>query len=145
MLGRTCDGSRQTAPREFLHLLNTLRDVQIRKLEAGDAPPEGEHLFDRSAFREALAEVSRARVEQTLFAENPTLRKYLEALRREKTAHKVDTLSRIWKCDPAEASSVAEQLREAGFFEQRGSGSSPLYWIPFLFRDALELVQGEAE
>jgi hypothetical protein len=29
MLGRTCDASRQSAPRELIHLLNSLRDVQM--------------------------------------------------------------------------------------------------------------------
>ncbi len=36
-------------------------------------------------------------------------------------------------------------LVEVGFFERRGSRDIPDYWIPFLYREALELTQGAAE
>jgi hypothetical protein len=33
---------------------------------------------------------------------------------------------------------------DVGFFERRGTAGDPDYWVPFLYRDALGLVQGEA-
>lgn len=145
MLNRTKDGSNQTAPRELIHLLNSLREVQIRRWEVGEAGGEGSELFARAAFKEALVEVSRARLEQTLYAEYPKLKPRLESIRGEKTLHTPSTLAAIWKCSDAEALDVAQQLVEVGFFEKRGSKEAPEFWVPFLYREALDLVQGSAE
>lgn len=145
MLGRTRDGTKQTAPRELIHLLNSTREVQVRRLEIGEPDPEGEQLFDRVAFKEALSEVSRVRLEQTLFAEYPRLRKHLESLRGEKTQHTANSLARIWSVSADKAANIAQELLEVGFFEERGSKEVPEFWVPFLYRDALDLVQGKAE
>ena len=145
MVARTGDGTRQTAPRELIHLLNCLREVQIKRLEVGDAEPEGQQLFARSVFKDALGEVSRVRLEQTLYAEYPTLREKLDALRKEKTLQTASTLARIWKTSPEKASSTAQEMVDLGVFEARGSKEAPEYWVPFLYRDALDMVQGTAD
>lgn len=142
MASRTADGSRRTAPRELIHLLLATRDEQLRFYELGNAEPDHEQLFDKIAIRAALPAVSKARYEQTLCAENPTLRPYLEKLDREKTQQSRETLAVLWKCSAEKATEVAEKLVEAGFFERRGSKDDPTYWVPFLYRDALNLVQG---
>lgn len=144
MLSRTADGSKQTAPRELIHLLIGTRDEQMRLYELGGSEPSGENLFDRTAIREALPTVSNARYEQTLCAENPTLKPYLDKLERKKTQQTPQSLSKLWGCTLDKASAIAEQLAEAGFFERKGSKESPAYWVPFLYRDALKLVQGSA-
>jgi hypothetical protein len=145
MLGRTCDATKETAPRELIHLLNALRDVQVRHLEIGDPEPEGGRLFSRTVFKEALPEVSRTRLEQTLYAEYPGARDSIERLRGEKTQHTVNSLAQIWKNSPDEALRAARILVEIGFFEQRGDKDAPIFWVPLLYRDALDLVQGAAE
>ncbi len=144
ILGRTKDGTKQNAPREVIHLLNSLREVQMRRLEVGEPEPENELLFSRVVFKEALSEVSRARLEQTLYSEYPSLRGYLENLRGEKTGHTIKSLSKIWNVTTVEATNIAQQLVEVGFFEQRGVKDDPEFWVPFLYRDSLELVQGSA-
>jgi len=145
LIGRTSDGSRQAAPRELIHLLNSLRDVQVRRLEIGDPEPEGGRLFARAAFKEALPEVSRTRLQQTLFAEYPQARPFIEQLRGEKTQHTLSTLAAIWKQSPERTLQAARMLTEVGFFEERGDKEDPLFWVPFLYRDALDLVQGAAD
>lgn len=145
MLSRTADGSRRTAPRELIHLLLAARDEQLQLSQLGNSEPDGELLFDKAAIRSALPEVSKARYEQTLCAENPTLKPYLEKLEREKTQQSRESLSKLWKCSSEKAAEIAERLLEAGFFERRGSKDAPTYWVPFLYRDALDLVQGSAE
>jgi hypothetical protein len=144
MLSRTADGSKRTAPRELLHLLIGTRDEQLRLYELGGAEPPGENLFDRSAVRQALPAVSKARYEQTLCAEHPTLKRYLDKLERENTQQTPESLARIWGCSVDAAAARAEQLAEVGFFELKGAKESPAYWVPFLYRDALNLVQGAA-
>jgi len=145
LLGRTKDGTGKNAPRELIHILNSLRDIQVRRLEVGEAGLERENLFERAAFKAALSEVSKVRLEQTLYAEYPSLKPVIEKLARTKTLHTLNSLASIWMVSPDKASEYAKQLVEVGFFEQRGTREDLKYWVPFLYRDALDLVQGTAD
>lgn len=142
MLGRVRDGTGRVAPRELIHLLSALRDVQLRLLEIGMPEPPGEQLFDRAAFKIALPEVSRARLDQTLLPEYPSLRPYIMRLERRKTLQTLETLAEIWECGVVDAQERATQLVEVGFFERRQGQGGDTFWVPFLYRDALQLVQG---
>lgn len=144
LLSHTQDGSRQTAPRELIHLLNSIRDVQYRKLELGEPLPERRQLFSRPAIKEGMPEVSKVRLEQTLYAEYPGLRSYCEKLRGDKSAQTPESLASLWGLDHSEAIDTARKLAEIGFFEERSVKEMLIFWIPFLYRDALELVQGTA-
>jgi hypothetical protein len=97
------------------------------------------------AFKAAMPEVSRVRLEQTLYAEHPDRKAWMEKLRGEKTSHTPETLATIWGLTPDVAAHTAGTLASIGFFEQRGTKQLPEYWVPFLYRDALDLVQGTAE
>lgn len=146
LLSRTRDGTRVNAPRELIHFLNCLRDVQVRRFELGDEPtPEEDQLFARVAFKEALPEVSRVRLEQTLYAEHPDQKLWLEKLKGEKTLQTPETLAQVWGLSTEEATERAALLSDVGFFEQRGTKQTPEFWVPFLYREALDLVQGTAE
>jgi hypothetical protein len=145
MLLRTQDGSQHNAPRELIHLLSAARDVQRRKLQEGQKEPPGEALFDRAAIRDALPEVSRERLEQTLYAEYPQLRNWLLRLKRERTEQSAESLARIWDVDRETTLRVADELVQVGFFEERSAQRDPTFWVPFLYRDALEMVEGAAE
>lgn len=145
LLTRTRDGTQLNAPRELIHFLNCLREVQVKRLELGDPEPEGEQLFVRAAFKEALPEVSKVRLEQTLYAEHAECKSWLEKLRGAKTLHTPETLASIWDVTAETASERASKLAAIGFFETRGSKQSPSFWVPFLYRDALDLVQGSAD
>jgi hypothetical protein len=98
-------------------------------------------VFDRQAFKEALPTVSGARLTQTLYAEHPTLRPYIERLEGQKTRQNAQSLAALWGVTPDEAGKVAEELVVIGFFEPRLSD----FWVPFMYRPALEMVQGSAE
>lgn len=145
MLSRTADGTGKNAPRELIHLLTSLRDQQLKSLEMGAPDPAGEALFDRASLKAALPEVSKARFEQTLCAEYPLFKPMLEKLDREKTQQTPTSLAKIWGVSEETALSRAEKLVEVGFFEKRGPKEQPLFWVPFLYRDALHLVQGAAD
>ena len=144
MLGRTKDGSGQTAPRELIHLLSSSRESQLRRTEVGHPEPPDEILIDRPAFKDALEVVSEVRLKQTLYAEYPEWRTRLEALEGAKAQQSAATLAEIWGVDEGKARAIADRLVELGFFERRGTRQEPDYWVPFLYRDALHLVQGEA-
>jgi len=144
MIDRTGDGTQQTAPREIIHLLNTLRARQVERFQLGQPEPEGDLLFEQATFKEALVEVSKVRLMQTLYAEFPALRGLLEQLRGKKTSQTAESLAALWKMSLQDAEAKADELVQIGFFERRNKAGRPEYWVPFLYRDALELVQGSA-
>jgi hypothetical protein len=145
LLSRTRDGTKFNAPRELIHFLNSLREVQIRRFEIGEAPPEAEQLFVRPSFKDALPAVSQVRLEQTLYAEYPAQKEWLERLRGAKTLQSPETLALAWGISEEQAAARATDLANIGFFEVRGTRQAPEFWVPFLYRDALDLVQGAAE
>jgi hypothetical protein len=145
MLGRVSDGTKRAAPRELIHLMTQARDVQLAMLERGEPEPEGETVFSRQAFRDALPEISRVRLQKTLYAEYANLRGPLDALRSEKTNQSLGSLSTVWNVSQDRAREIADELVEIGFFERRGEKNDPDYWVPFLYRPALDMVQGSAE
>jgi len=145
LLSRTRDGSKLNAPRELIHFLNALRDVQVRRFEVGESAPEGETLFSRPAYKDALPDVSKVRLEQTLYAEYPDQKEWLEKLRGAKTSQTLETLASFWGISQEDTAARANQLAVVGFFEKRGTQQAPEYWVPFLYRDALAMVQGAAE
>jgi len=117
----------------------------VKRLEIGESEPDGNLLFARPSFKDALPEVSKVRLEQTLYAEYPAQKEWIEKLRGAKTLQTPDTLSVIWGSSPEEAIARASDLAAIGFFDARGTRQEPEYWIPFLYRDALDLVQGAAD
>jgi len=145
MLSRTADGTKRTAPRELVHLLLEARDEQLKRFQNGNSEPDDGLLFDKTAIRNALPAVSKVRFEQTLCAEYPALKPYLMSLEGEKTQQSIDSLAKLWKCGVVKAADTAEKLVETGFFEKRGSKDTPNFWVPFIYRDALSMVQGAAE
>lgn len=146
LLTRIRDGSGRSAPRELIHMLNELRNRQIAQMETVGDRTESRELFSRpDVFKLALQDVSRVRLQQTMYAEYPEWKDILEQLRGEKTQHSVQTLASVWAITEAEAIARANGLLELGLFELRSDGSSEVYWVPFLYRDALDLVQGAAD
>ena len=124
MLSRTADGTGQTAPRELIHLLSAARDEQLKSLEMGAPEPEGDALFERSAMKAALPEVSKARYEQTLCAEYPALKPILDKLDGEKTQQTPATLAKIWRASHSEAVAEPSTCPKLGFSRNAGLRSS---------------------
>lgn len=144
MTTRVTDGLGVTAPRELIHLFETLRTLQIKRLERGEAEPPGQQLFDRTVFKEALKEVSKVRYSQTMVAEYPDLKVSMDKLEGQKAEQSIESLQRIWGTTEQEAQLIAERLASVGFFEKRERKGAVSWWIPFLYRGALKLVQGRA-
>ena len=144
MIGRTRDGTKETAPRELIHLLNSIKEIEIHRIEQGEISDEPKELFTSLSIKMALPDVSKTKLEQTLYAEYPRLKDKIGMLDGEKTSQTPKTLSKIWKVSEEEALKIAKQLVEIGFFEPKGSKDAPKYWVPFLYRDALSMVQGTA-
>jgi hypothetical protein len=144
ILGRTRDAI-GNAPREIIHLLISVQRVELKEMEISIQETELSYLFSRLAFKNALSEVSRVRLEQTLFAEYPTYKPLLQALQGAKTRHTIPTLMNVWNESKETTEKIANQLAEVGFFKKEGTTNEPQFWIPFLYRDGLDLVQGTAD
>lgn len=144
LLSRTCDGTKQTAPRELIHLLTAAKNKQIQRIENGQAMPAEEKLFDGMSLGEALPEVSKVRLNQTFYAEYPKYRELIQKLEGEKAEQNAQELSSIWQVSVKEALETANELTELGFFEKRGSKESPSFWTPFLYREELKMIQGKS-
>jgi len=145
MISRTTDASGNSVPREIIHLLEETKKVQISKFERGDMEPTDQQLFERIAFKEALPIVSKVRFEQTLLAEYPDMLDALQKLEGEKAEQTIKSLSHLWEITPEETLKTVKRLSEIGFFETRGTRDAPAYWVPFIYRNALKLIQGKAE
>lgn len=145
MVSRCTDGTGNTAPRELIHLLNCIREEEVKRLEMGGEATPGDQLFDRSVFKQALPTVSSSRLNTYLYAEFPSEKPYLEKLKNEKSEQTPESLAKIWGLERREAVEKAADLSSLGFFETRGTKAEPSYWVPFLYRDALNLVQGKAD
>ena len=62
-----------------------------------------------------------------------------------KPRNQFPSLAQIWTVLEETALNRARALVEIGFFEERGWQDRPEFWVPFLYRDALEMVQGTAD
>jgi len=144
-LSRSADGKKVNAPRELIHLFSEVRDAQLHRLDTGEASIPQDSLFEAQTFREAWPVVSETRLMKTIYPEFPWLKEWLERLRGQRTHHSLDSLRAIWGVDLGEAEDRIKRLVDVGFFERRGPIQESTYWVPFLYRPALGLVQGSAE
>ena len=126
---RSRDGCEET--REVIHLLNTIREEEVQRIEHGDPLPPENRLFDRSVFKAALPAVSKARLIQTIYAEYPDTEPFISKLKGEKTEHTVNSLALLWKISSDDALTKAEELVEIGVFQKRGSSEAPTFWVLF--------------
>jgi len=145
ILGRTKDGKKENAPRELIHLLIEAREEELRRLDLGATTDQIDALFSRSSIKNAWREVSNVRLTQTLYPEFPGLKPVIEKLDGEKASQHVKSLAKLWDVSEEEALAIAEKLVGIGFFEKRGEKGDPEFWVPFLYRPALNLVMGKAE
>ncbi len=144
ILSRTMDGKGTNSPRELIQLFTHARTIESKRQESGINELEGDQLISRQAFKEAVYEVSKQRLEQTIYAEFPALKPFIELLRGDKAEQSVETLIDKWSLDRSGTMDVAKKIVSIGFFEQRGEISNPKYKIPFMYRPYLEITQGSA-
>jgi len=144
-LSRTEDGKKVAAPRELIHLFTTVRDRQLARIDTGQAAISEDVYFESQAFRDAHPEVSETRLQKTIYPEYPWLKYWLEALRGQRTQQDTVSLESLWGTERIETEERIRRLVDVGFFEQRGSVAERTYWVPFLYRPALEMVQGAAD
>lgn len=145
IITRTYDSSKRISPREIIHLIDEAKKDQIKKLERGERVPEKKILISRASFKEAIQVVSKVRYQQTLCAEYSEYRQYMDKLNGEKAELSVVRLMELWEISKKEVESICNELCQIGFFEKKGERKQPTYWVPFVYRDALDLIRGKSD
>ena len=144
ILSRTKDGKGINAPRELIQLFTHARTIESKRLENGINELLDDQIISRQSFKEAVNDVSKQRIEQTIYAEFPDIKEQIELLRGDKAEHGLDTLMNKWSLDKQSTLIIAKRLISIGFFEQRGEVTNPKYKIPFMYRPYLEITQGSS-
>lgn len=144
VLSRTKDGKGINTPRELIQLFTHARLIELKKQDNGINELQGENILSRQSIKEAVISVSKQRMEQTIYAEFPDLKEYMEMLKGDKAEHTPETLASKWSLPVADATAIAKKLENVGFFEPRGDFRNQRYRIPFLYRPYLEIIQGSA-
>lgn len=137
ILDRLSDSTGKTTPREVIHLLNEMRNLQLMKFQIGTKLSIDDGcLFSRAAIRDACFPVSKTRLEQTIYAEHPEFKPLIERLRQRQSRYRLIDLRNIWRLSETETLEKIERLEEIGFLGKTGR----VEWrIPFLYRPGLEL------
>jgi len=142
ILSRTRDGNGVNTPRELIQLFNHAKKIQLKRLENGINELDKEIIISRQSFKEAFDNVSKQRLEQTIYSEYSELKEYIEALRGGKAEHTIQTLMSKWNISKEDALVIAQKLGRIGFLGVKGVTSTPRYIIPFIYRPYLDITQG---
>ncbi len=145
IIARTQDANKVCAPRDIINLIKSAISRQIRALELGQEPPPDGNLFSRSTIKEAQSDASKEKVEKHLFAEHPSYRPWIDRLRAGKSRYGIQSLAGVWEVSPDEALSRAQALADIGFWAKDHKDGDYEVWIPFIYRDGLDISQGQAD
>lgn len=144
ILNRIRDAKKKVAPREMIHFLKELRTNQMEELELGSYKIQAENLFSKSSIIKSLLPVSKAKLDQTLFQEYPQYRDCIMKFEQQKTEHSLSSLQRLWDIGSEKTVELSRNLFEIGFLERKGDIADPTFTVPYLYRLALNMVQGKA-
>jgi len=140
IISRISDGNGVATPRELIHLLNQSKDQQIELLDMGNKIPDGK-FFTVEALKRAIREVSKAKFERTLLAENPGLidnfkkfksatpavtATWMSSMLRDKNGQKIEDIDLF-----------VNELMDIGFLKRM---SETDWWIPYIYQYALGIA-----
>ncbi|EEQ0900581.1 hypothetical protein HC103_002328, partial [Salmonella enterica subsp. enterica serovar Chester] len=144
VLSRVRDGLGKVAPRELIHFYNEMLLQEQREKDISNNKVEPPNIVSRAAIKNSTLEVSKVRLEQTIFAEYPDLKDSILLLENQKAEHSISSISAVWQKNEQETIEIATKLSEIGFFDLRSFKNDSLLKIPFIYRPYLKIVQGKA-
>lgn len=140
VVSRISDGNGVFTPRELIYFLNQSKEQQIELLELGNKIPEGK-FFAPDALKRAIREVSKAKFERTLIAENPdqvdnfkkfrsaraqVSTEWMKSMLRDKAGKKIEDVDLF-----------ANALSDIGFLKRV---SETEWQIPYIYQYALGIA-----
>lgn len=136
----TQDGLGVSAPRDLIELVNSAIEYEITRLEKGDTPYKQRNLlFNHQGLNFGGSVLSKTKMEQTIFAEFPECRKYIEAFIDSSGRNfDDDKLVGVWGVEQEEAVKMASYLCEIGVLKKSSTRSGATnYLIPVLYTNYL--------
>jgi hypothetical protein len=136
----TQDGLGVSAPRDLIELVNSAIEHEITRLEKGDTPYKRRNLiFNHQGLNFGGSVLSKTKMEQTIFAEFPECRRYIEAFIDSSGRNfNGDQLANVWDIKTDEADKMASYLCEIGVLKKSSTRSGATnYLIPVLYTNYL--------
>jgi hypothetical protein len=138
ILQYTKDGNDNITPRDLIEFFVSLKDYEINRFIRGESPPRHTTLlFSYEAMSYAAQALSKVKLEQTIYAEYPDLKPFIEQLYGSPTRNfDVDLLEKIWDIPKAQVIQVASKLADIGLFKKTGKQK---YLVPALYTNQLSM------
>lgn len=138
---RCSDGRGVVTPRDVLDLLMRAKQRQHDECVA-NSDAISNWIIGSVALQYGLQELSKRKRLTYLQAEFPHLWRHIEKFVGGKTEYDETSIRKTlgvkdWKA-------IADDLVSIGLFSRTMRGDSYIYWVPFLYRQGLELTQGKA-
>lgn len=138
MISRIRDGNDVKPPRNLIDLTLNAIAAQSRREAREPRPVEsGVPLITGEAMKQALQQLSRDRIQDTLLAEAGDLAPIIQLFENGKAEHNDESLRRILGAD---WKNLLKRLRDLGFLEPIGQS----YKVPALYRSGLGITNGKA-
>lgn len=141
IMRRIRDGNDIKPPRNLIDLISMAQQAQMRREErdgrlySGDKP-----IIEPDALRRALGQLSKQRVEDTLFAEAGSNAHLIAKFRDGKAEHNEESLAKTLGIAVGDVRTLIKPLVEIGFLED----IKDTFKVPSLYREGLEITQGKA-
>lgn len=138
LIMHTMDGKDVNAPRDLIELMNAAIEYEITRLSKGDRPYRRKNLlFNHEGLAHAGVVLSKTKMEQTIFAEYPDLRHYIDALMDSSGRNfDVEKMCEQWEVNRETAVAVCTSLSEVGVLKKSGKDR---YLIPVLYTGYLRI------
>lgn len=137
----TRDGTKSNEPRELIHLLSRSQEIQLESGSNQGYVRQGP-LVTQESLNSALADVSKARLRQTLFAEFNDVQPWVKRLEFRRAEQTVESLGAIWRVSANEVQERIDRLVEVGFFDRDKWYRESICQVPILYRPCLNIQRG---
>jgi hypothetical protein len=126
------DGASRVTPRDFIRFFKSCREEEQRRIEIGAAGVGGKTLFHPETGRHGFRSVSQHKLLESIYAEYPDLKVYIEGLSKLKNADfGLKTVAKAWGVNEQNARLTARRLKEIGVL--RGGSDDSTLSIPKVF------------
>jgi len=140
MMRRIRDGNDVKPPRNLIDLVQLSQDAQVKRENIQSRRLAARPVFEPDSIREGLSQLSKRRVDDTIFAEAGLVVKTIEKFRGGKTEHNIDSIASLFGVSVDQAKADVKPLVAMGFLEVIKES----FKVPSLYREGMKMSQGKA-
>lgn len=138
---RCADGKQVVTPRDVLDLVT--RAVQKEQdICATGSSASSDYIISPAALKYGLEELSKRKRETYLQAEFPHLWPAIERFAGGKTEYNEAAIAKV--CGGDWQKTIDDLVSIGLFSKKKTRDGNTIYWVPYLYRQSLELTQGKA-